>query len=752
MRTIAIRCLWLLVSIFGMVSAASSIPAIEPKDAAGSPSPQLLDSGLHASEVTFEADIQPLLTRFGCNSGPCHGKSRGQNGFALSLLGFDSDFDYDSLVRQARGRRISPASPQLSLLIQKAMGSLPHGGGIRIEAGSKPHQLLSRWIAAGAPRTPADAPQLVRVSVEPPLASLAPEESFALQVTAEYSDGSLRDVTDASAFQSNDNTIAAVSPEGVLQAGPVTGETAVMARYMNHIALCSVTIPLPQEVAPEVYDQLPQAHPVDALVLDKLKLLNMLPSAAADDSTFHRRAYLRVIGRLPTVEETREFLADGAPNKRQTLIAQLLQQPEYGDFWANKWADLLRPNPYHVGIKATLNYDAWIREAFRENMPYDEFVKQLLTSRGSTFRDGETVMFRDRRKPDELTTIVSQLFLGIRLECAKCHHHPFEVYGQSDFYSFAAYFARIGRKGTGISAPISGSEEFIFTADKGDVQHPITNEVLEPRPIFGEAPEIAEGEDRREALAEWLASPENPYFAQTMANRVWTDLMGVGLVEPVDDLRATNPPTNPELLQALGDDFVQSDFNIKKLIRQIVLSKAYAMSTLPQPRNELDTRYYSRKYRQRLRAEVLLDSVVQVTGVPESFSAMAPNAKAKELWTHRIGSLFLDAYGRPDPNQDPPCERTGEPTVVQTLHLMNSENLAQKITSDKGQAAQWGKSEQSPEEIVNEMYLAIYARFPTESELKIALGIYENEGTDRRKVTEDLMWSLMNTPEFTFKD
>jgi len=440
------------------------------------------------------------------------------------------------------------------------------------------------------------------------------------------------------------------------------------------------------------------------------------------------------------------------------LVDDLLSRPEYAEHWANKWADLLRPNPYRVGIKATLNYDAWIRNSFRTNQPYDQFVRELVAARGSTFRNGNVTLFRDRRSPDELTTIVSQLFLGIRLECAKCHHHPFEVYGQEDFYSFAAYFAEVGRKGTGVSPPISGSEEFIFSTDKGEVRHPLTNEVLSPKPLYGEAPEIPEGSDPREALAQWITSVDNPYFSQTMANRIWTDLMTIGLVNPVDDLRATNPASNPELLKHLGDYLAQNEFDLKKLIRHIVLSKSYSLSSQPTEKNQVDTRYFSRHFRERLRAEVLLDSVIQITKVPESFSAMAPGTRAKELWTHRIGSLFLDAYGRPDPNQDPPCERMSSPTVVQTLHLMNSENLFKKVTSKDGWAAELSKSELPPEEIVQQLYLGIYSRYPNEKELDIGVKLYDNVKAEddplklRQQNTEDLMWALMNTPEFVFKD
>jgi len=361
-------------------------------------------------------------------------------------------------------------------------------------------------------------------------------------------------------------------------------------------------------------------------------------------------------------------------------------------------------------------------------------------------------LFRDRRSPDELTTITSQLFLGIRLDCAKCHHHPFEVGGQDDFYSFAAYFAKVGRKGRGVSPPISGSEEFVFVSTKGDVKHPLTDEVMEPRPLYGEAPEIVEGSDPRKSLAAWMTSPENASFAKVQVNRVWADLMGRGIVEPVDDLRATNPPTNGPLLEELAQDFIKSGFDNKHLIRRIANSYVYGLSSTPNETNAIDTTNYSRYYRKRLRAEVLLDSIVQITGQPESFDALPAGSSAKEIWTHRVGSLFLDAFGRPDPNQDPPCERTSNTSIVQTLHLMNSERLFDKVTADKSRAAELAASNKTQTEVVQELYLLCYSRQPNSQELEYAVKYLENPEIERRQAVEDLLWALLNTPEFVFKN
>ena len=701
-------------------------------------------------DVTFEADIQPLLTRYSCNSGPCHGKSRGQNGFALSLLGFDSEFDYDAIVRQSRSRRVSMASPDASLLLRKAIGELPHGGGVRFESSSKPYQLMLRWIEAGALRTPPDAPELVRVVVDPARQSLATGESVSLKVHAEYSDGSRRDVTDASAFQSNDSTIAKVSDRGLLTAGSLPGETAVMVRYMNHIAVAAMTIPLPGTIPDEAYEELPVRNEIDRLVWKKLQLLGMLPSNMATDAKFLRRAYLRVIGRLPTPQETRVFLANEAEDKREQLIDDLLTRPEYADFWANKWADLLRPNPYRVGIKATWTLDAWLRQAFRENMPYDQFVRELITATGSTWRNGATVIFRDRPSTVEIGSSVSQIFLGVRLECAKCHHHPFEVWSQDDFFSFAAFFARVGHQG-GLSPPISGGEELIYHKQAGTLKHGRTDEVVRPQFLLGDPLEIDPREDPRKRLADWMTSPTNPFFAQVIANRVWADLMGRGIVEPVDDIRATNPATNQALLDYLAADFRDHDFDLKSLIRKIATSHVFQLSSTPWERNASDNANFSRYYRQRLRAEVLLDAINDVLGTSESFDAMPSGSRATQLWTYRSGSTFLDTFGRPDANQDPPCERTSDSTTPQVLHLMNSAKLDAKLREKSARPARLAASEKSNAELVDEVYLRVYCRLPSAEEQEIAVASLDAP-KNRQAAVEDLFWALLNTPEFLFID
>ena len=414
--------------------------------------------------------------------------------------------------------------------------------------------------------------------------------------------------------------------------------------------------------------------------------------------------------------------------------------------------DLLRPNPYRVGIKTVMNYDRWIRERFHQRMPWDQFVRDLVAARGSTWRNAGVTLFRDRRSPDEVGTLVSQLFVGVRLECAKCHHHPFEKWGQDDFYGFAAYFAKIGRKGTGVSPPISGSEEYFFAGTKGSVTHPVTKAVMEPRPLWGEAAVGEDVEDPRDVLAKWLTSPDNRLFAQVMANRVWADLMGRGLVDPVDDFRATNPATNQPLLDALGNHFRDSKFSLTELVRAIATSHVYQLSSIPNERNVADTRNYSRHYRHRLRAEVLLDAFAEISGIPQSFDAMPPGTSAKQIWTHRTKSLFLDTFGRPDPNQDPPCERTTDSTVVQTLHLMNAEKLHFDILNNDGNAAKLAESDKEAPELAKELYHLVYGRDPSTDEVMLVNELLSAEGANRRQVVEDLMWSMLNTPEFVIQN
>ncbi len=705
---------------------------------------------------SFEKDIQPILTRYSCNSGSCHGKQRGQNGFQLSLLGFDNDFDFYSLTSESRGRRIFPASPENSLLLKKASGQVPHGGGKKLPQDGNAYAQILSWLKSGQLRTQSSEPKVESIEIFPSEVRLTPSSKLQIKVVARLSNGISQDVTHLAAFQSSESVLASVDADGLVVAGPLPGEVAVMARFMEKFSVLMVTMPLPEINSEIVKSNLPRRidsqHFIDQLISDKLEKLGLSPSKPALDHTYLRRVYLDLIGRLPTLEESRSWLADTASDKKEKLVLKLLERPDYSEFWANKWADLLRPNPYHVGMKAVFMLHTWLRDSFRKNLPYDQFARQIISAEGSTFRDGATVVVRDKRQPDELTTVISRLFLGIRLECAKCHHHPFEVYGQDDFYSFAAFFGRIGKKGNGISAPISGGEEMFFLAKKGDVKHLRTGEVMKPAPLKGKVMEFSESEDPRKALAAWITSDENPMFAKAAVNRIWADLMGRGLVDPVDDLRATNPSSNQALLDALADDFRKHHYDIKHLLYTITTSKAYGLSSVPNERNKGDTRNYSRHYRNRPRAEVLLDMVCDVTGVAENFPAMPAGSRAMEMWTFRSASEFLDSFGRPDPNQDPPCERSSDSTVVQALHLMNAKSIQAKILSEEGIAFKLAASPIAMELAIEQLYLSCYCRFPAKEERDSVLNIVKTKSQPRKQALEDLLWALINSPEFVLVD
>ncbi len=710
--------------------------------------------------VSFELDVQPILTSAGCNAGACHGKQRGQNGFQLSLLGFDSDFDFQAIVMQARGRRVIHAAPESSLLLQKATATTPHGGGRKIEPESDEYQVLANWIEQGTVRRITSEPALVDVRLDLTELSLLAGARQGLRTTAMYSDGSTRDVTKQTTFLSNETTVASVTAAGEVVAGKLPGETSILARYMNHIKVCNVVIPRQHSPSDQVYQELPKANFIDELVWGKLQKLGIRPSQTVDDATFMRRAYTDIIGRLPTTDEARRFLNSVDLAKRRLLVDELLDRPEYADHWANQWADLLRPNPYRVGIKAVLNYDNWIRQQFRENVPYDEFVSKIVTAKGSTWKNGPSTLYRDRRSADETTTLISQIFLGVRLECAKCHHHPFERWSQDDFYQFAAYFANVDRKGTGLSPPISGGEETVFISRSGEVRHPVTNQVMTARPLFGSSASLAKVDDApigagdpREDLAAWMRSAGGDLLAQTQANRVWATMMGRGIVEPVDDFRSTNPPTNAELITALGNHFRASGFNMRELIRLIADSTVYSLSSIPNDSNVADRLNFSRHYRHRLRAEVLADSLQEITGIPFAYDGMPAGARASQVWTYRSDSIFLDTFGRPNENQDPPCERTPEATVTQALHLMNGVEIDRQIRNDQGKAAKLSASSLSTDKIVEDLYLAIYSRMPSSAELGVACRLLQANGRERlRQSIEDLMWAMINSPEFSIQN
>jgi hypothetical protein len=702
-------------------------------------------------DINFPNDVMPRITRAGCNAGACHAKPAGQNGFKLSVFGYDPKSDYRAILKDARGRRVFLAAPEESLLLRKPTMTVEHGGGLRLKKDSTAYAVLLKWLEQGAPYAKEKDPTLVRVEVNPREGRYHRHAAQPLVVRATYSDGSTRDVTGLAEFASNEKELARVDEQGVVHVGDVTGEAAVVARYMGLVDVSRVTIPADKELPESLYASLPVNNFIDQLVYDRLRKLAIAPSAGCTDAEFLRRASLDAAGALPTPERARAFLEDPDPDKRNKLIDRLLQSPTYADHWANKWGDLLRPNPFRVGVKAVYMLDQWLRDSFRQNKPMDQFVREILIAQGSTHRYGPTVIFRDRREPIDIAPFVSQVFLGVRLECAKCHHHPNEKWGQEDFYQLAAFFGELKRKGQGISAPISGEAEYIwFAPGKPDVRHPLTGELMMPKAPDAPAETIPPDRDPRAALADWVCRPDNPFFARAVVNRVWGDLMGRGIVHPVDDFRVSNPPSNQALLDALAKDFVAHHYDLKHLIATIMRSHVYQLSSIPNEYNVRDTRNYSRFYRRRPGAEVALDAVSDVTGTIETFQGLAPGSRAIQVWNNRLESDFLDAFGRPNASADPPCERERESSVVQALHLMNSTRLLAKITSPSGRVEKLVNSDRTPEQIVTELYLAALSRFPTDKEKQIATAAFTAKGATRKTAAEDVCWALMNSAEFVF--
>jgi hypothetical protein len=693
-------------------------------------------------------DVLPVLSKAGCNAGSCHAKPDGQNGFKLSIFTYDPRNDWREIVEDARGRRVFPAFPEESLIVKKATLAMPHEAGRRVKPGSESERVLVQWIRDGMVYQRENEPKLERVSVEPAVRSYRKGQLQRLVVQAHYSDGSTRDVTGLTDFISNEGEIASVDEHGHVTVGEVNGEGTIVARYMGQVAIARITVPAENRLPKTLYAALPKNNLIDGLAYTQFQELGLFPSDLCTDPEFLRRASLDAIGRLPTLDETKAFLEDKSADKRNQLIERLLADPAYADHWANKWADLLRPNPDRVGLKSVYVLDQWLREAFRENKPMDQFTREIITANGSTHRFGPTVIYRDKRTPTELAVIFNQIFLGMRMECAQCHNHPNEKWTQTDFFSMAAYFAQVKRKGSGVSPPISGGTEWFFHGGTGEVKHPVTGEVLPPKPPETAPVKLKEGADPRDALMDWMTEPDNPFFASAMVNRVWGAFFGRGIVEPVDDIRASNPPVNAALLDQLAGHFVKLKYDHKALIRTIMQSHLYQLSSTPNDTNRADTRHFSRSYRRRLSAEVLLDAISDVTGVPESFSATWSGARAMETWNFKISSEFMDAFGRPNSSSDPPCERNTKGTIVQSLHLMHAEKLNSKITHEKGLARKLAEGKQTPAGIAQTIYLAALSRRPTEKEGAVVAAYFQKHKDNRRAAVEDFLWALINSAEF----
>jgi hypothetical protein len=689
----------------------------------------------------FENDIEPILSRYTCNSAGCHGKAEGQNGFKLSVFGFDPPADYAALVKEARGRRVFPAAPDFSLVLRKISGRIAHGGGVRVPAGSADYETIRGWIAAGVPFGQPTDPKVTAVRVEPCERILTPNGKQQLRVIATYSDGREADVTALAKFLSNNDGLAAVDAGGLVTAGDSPGEAAVMAGFMNQVDVFRVVVPRAEKI--DHYPAVPENNFIDGLVFAKLRKLNIVPSDLADDSEYLRRVHLDVIGTLPTADEARRFLDAKQPDKRARLVDELLARPEYADFWALQWSDLLRVDRQALGPKRAYAYYKWIHEATAANMPFDQFARAIVTADGPLGEDAPASFYKVVTRPGDEAGTLSQVFLGVRIGCAECHHHPFDRWGTADYYGMTAYFS-------GVSVKPTGRDEAVFVDGVPSAKNPRTGEEIFAHALGEPAPAKApDPGDRRAALADWLTRPDNPFFARNLANRVWAHFLGRGLVEPVDDVRATNPPTNPELLDALAKCVIDDKYDVKALIRTITASRVYQLASKPNATNERDEQNYSRAPFKRIQAEVLLDMVCQTTGAPERFDGMPAGMRAIQLWDSKASHYFLKVFGRPERVSACECERRHEPSTAQVLHLLNAPDIQAKLEHDAGYVAKLAQRQGGDDSLAEDLYLTFYSRRPTDEEKANAVA-YLRKVKDRRAAVEDLAWSLMNSLEFVF--
>jgi hypothetical protein len=707
-----------------------------------------VERGKAFEPLDFTRDVVPILTKAGCNGGNCHGKTGGRGGFQLSLFGFDPKSDYDWIVRHSFGRRLSAIAPGQSLLLLKPSTILPHGGGHRLSKDDPEYKRLERWIATGAPWGTIDADEVVRLEVTPSQQSLDYQAQQQLLVTAVYNDGSRRDVTRTTEFRSNDGSIAEVEEHGLITTADRCGETAIVCMFRGQVGVCRVLTPLPNPQAK--WPKLEAANFIDEHVFAKLHELRVAPSERIDDAGFMRRASLQITGRQPSVEELKAFLGDKNPKKREQLVEQLVTSDAYADHFAQKWADILRNKRRGQGdrLPGTIAFHRWIRNALVDNMPYDQFVREIVTATGNVSVHPPAQWYAEVRALDQYVDDTAQVFLGVRIGCARCHHHPFENLSQDDYYGLAAFFARVQRKGgTGVAE--RRANESIYLAASGDVKHPLTGKVVPPHGLGGPPVEAAPYEDPRAELVDWMAEPDNPYFARAFVNRMWAHFFTRGLVEPLDDLRATNPASNEPLLEELAQSFVDSGYDMRAVVRLICTSTTYRLHSTPNADNLDETQSYSRFYPQRLAAEVLLDAIDMAARTPTSFEGLPAGTRAVQLPDESAGNSFLNLFGRPPRESACECERQAQPSLSQSLFLMNDSFIADKIAAKKNLAERLAADKRSTEERIGELWLAVMSRPPRADEVAKAAA-YLGDDAGKPALWRDLLWALLNTKEFMY--
>ncbi|HTL29226.1 MAG TPA: DUF1549 and DUF1553 domain-containing protein [Tepidisphaeraceae bacterium] len=735
------------IAVFLMMTWLGTSRRALAAGAPNAPAPQKDIAAIaNLARPSFRNDVMPVFMVAGCNSGACHGSARGQDGFRLSLFGFDPDGDYFRITREMPNRRINLAQPTESLLLQKAIGAVPHTGGSRFNKDSPYYKTILAWIEAGAQNDPKDIPTPVSLDLSPKeLLLKGPGETKQMTAKAKYSDGSERDVTNLAVFMTSNDNSAAVSHEGLVTAKN-RGEAFVMARFAT-FTVGSQTIVVPKDAPTYVWPNVPENNYIDKLVNAKLQKLQILPSEVCDDETFVRRVYVDVIGLLPTREEVDSFVASKEPKKREQLVDHLLTRPEFVDLWVMKWAELLKirstDDVREMSYKATLLYFDWLKDQLTKNVPINLIVKQLISSTGGTFKNPPTNYYQTENETLKVAENTAQIFAGIRMQCAQCHNHPFDRWTMNDYYGFASFFTQIGRK------PAEDAREtVIFNSGGGEVNHPLTGKPV-PAKFLGGAVADVNGKDRRAVLAEWLTSPDNPYFSRNIANLTWAQFFGKGIVEPVDDVRVSNPPSNPQLLDELAKKLVEYNYDLKKLVRDICLSRTYQLASTSNATNEGDSRSFSHASVRRIRAEVLLDCISEVTEAKEKFRGLPLGARAVQIADGRTNNYFLRTFGRATRETVCSCEVKMEPNLSQALHLLNGATVQKKIETG-GVIKRLLAAKKTPQQITEELYLRSFARKPTKEETaKIDAALAESPN-DPAGVLTDLFWALLNSKEFIF--
>jgi hypothetical protein len=701
--------------------------------------------------VSFRTQLVAALNVGGCNAGACHGTPSGKNGFRLSLRGFDPAADYVQLTRDVLGRRTDRQHPDDSLILLKGLGRIPHEGGQRFLPASLPARVIHDWLAEGLRDDPPNSPELTGIEVLPgSRMQLDPGRWQQLAVLGRFSDGSVRDVTRLTVFSSSDSAVAEVGSGGLVEFKQA-GEVAVLCRYLMQLNTVRLTYLEPRKGF--VWPNPPENNYVDKHVFAKLKMLSIPPSDVCSDQEYVRRAYLDVCGLLPTPQEVQQFLADRGPDKRARLVDELLARPEFADFWTLKWSDVLRSSRKAIQLKGTFVFQQWLRRHLLRNTPFDLVVRELLTANGSTFANPPANFYRIARDPQNLAETTAQLFFGVRMQCAKCHNHPFERWTQDDYYSTAAFFARVRQKRDEMEPgpnPQTPGAEVIYSDRGGEVTQPRSGKQMAPKFMGGPVAVVPPGKDRREVFAEWLTAPGNPFFAKATVNRIWFHLTGRGVVDPVDDFRDSNPSANDELLEALAKDFVASKFDVRHVIKVIMTSRTYQLSAQGNDFNKDDNKYFSHAVTKLLTAEQLLDAICTVTEVPEKFPGLPLGTRATQLPDGEINHPFLKTFGQPARELACECEREGESNLAQALQLINGPTVNEKLRNPGNRIGRLLAKKTSDLEVLNELYLATLSRPPTEADVKVALG-HVAKAADKRKAWEDVHWALLNAKEFLFR-